>query len=176
VVGHHWGPAILTLARIGSPGPMRFPYSHCGWASLRPSDSNFGQNWKPGTREIPLLSLWLGIIEASLRPSDSNFGQNWKPGTSKIPLPSLTDPNGSFRCMNHKPSTHHSAIDKPVELHWHARNLNPGSFDPGRNIQPLNHVSPPSWHLTFKWNAFLLSPLSNCSFFNQVLIFCYSIK
>jgi hypothetical protein len=25
----------------------------CGWApSLRPSDSDFGQNWKPGTREI----------------------------------------------------------------------------------------------------------------------------
>jgi hypothetical protein len=27
------------------------------WAPLRPSDSYFGQNWKPRTREIPLLFL-----------------------------------------------------------------------------------------------------------------------
>jgi hypothetical protein len=92
VVGHHWGPVILTSARIGSLGPGRFPYSHCGWAPLRPSDSDFSQNWKPGTGEshtltvvgnhwgpviptsarigslgpgrFPLLSLWLGAIEA----------------------------------------------------------------------------------------------------------------
>jgi hypothetical protein len=58
VVGCHWGPVILTSARIGSPGPGRFPYSHCGWAPMRPSDSDFGQNWKPGTgEEIPLYSF-----------------------------------------------------------------------------------------------------------------------
>jgi hypothetical protein len=64
VVGCHWGPVILTWARIGSLGPERFPYTHCSWAPLRPSDSDFSQNWKPRTREIPLLSLWLGTIEA----------------------------------------------------------------------------------------------------------------
>jgi hypothetical protein len=63
--GRHWGPVILTSARIGSPGPGRFPYSHCGWARLRPSDSDFSQNWKPGTREISLYSLWLGAIETN---------------------------------------------------------------------------------------------------------------
>jgi hypothetical protein len=110
---YHWGPVILTLARFGSPGPGRFPYSHCGWVPLRPSDSDFSQNWKPGTGEIPLLSLWLGAIEhwgpviltsarfgspgpgkfpyshcgwVSLRPSDSDFGQIWKPRTGEILL------------------------------------------------------------------------------------------
>jgi hypothetical protein len=71
VVGCHWGPVILTKARIGSLGPGRFPYSHCGWVPLRPSDADFSQNWKPGTGEIPQLSLWLGAIEAQwfrLRP------------------------------------------------------------------------------------------------------------
>jgi hypothetical protein len=96
-VGRHWGPVIPTSAGTGeilllllwlaaieaqwfrlrpeleawSPGPGRFPYPHCGWVPLRPSDSDFGQNWKPGTGEIPLLSLWLGAIEAQwfrLRP------------------------------------------------------------------------------------------------------------
>jgi hypothetical protein len=64
VVGCHWGPVILSSARIGSPWPGRFPYSHCGWVPLRPSDSDFSQNWQPMTGEIPLLSLWLGAIEA----------------------------------------------------------------------------------------------------------------
>jgi hypothetical protein len=63
-VGCHWGLVILTSARIGSPGLRRFPYSHCGWVPLRPSYSDFSQNWKPRTGEIPLLSLWLGTIEA----------------------------------------------------------------------------------------------------------------
>jgi hypothetical protein len=63
VVGCHWSPVILTSARIGSPGLGRFPYSHCGWAPMRPSDSDFSQNWEPETGEIPLLSLWLGAIE-----------------------------------------------------------------------------------------------------------------
>jgi hypothetical protein len=58
------GPVILTSARIGSPGPGRFPYSHCGWVPLRPSDSDFAQNWKPGTGEIPILSMWLAVIDA----------------------------------------------------------------------------------------------------------------
>jgi hypothetical protein len=31
---------------------------------LRPRDSDFSQDWKPGTGEIPLLSLWFGAIEA----------------------------------------------------------------------------------------------------------------
>jgi hypothetical protein len=82
----HWGPVILTSTRIGSPdrgdfptltvvGPLRpsdsdfdqdwkprperFPYSHCGWA--------IEAQWfwlRPGleaqTGEISLLSLWLG--------------------------------------------------------------------------------------------------------------------
>jgi hypothetical protein len=30
----------------------------------------------------------------------------------------MNDPKGSFRCMNHRQSTHHSACDKPVKLHW----------------------------------------------------------
>jgi hypothetical protein len=71
VVGCHWGPVILTSARIGSLGPGRFTYSRWGWALLRPSDSAFSQNWKPGTGETPLLSLWLGATEAQwfwLRP------------------------------------------------------------------------------------------------------------
>jgi hypothetical protein len=63
-VGCHWGPVIQTSARIGSPGPGRSPYSHCGWVPLRPSDSDFSQNWKSRTGKIPLLSLWLGAIEA----------------------------------------------------------------------------------------------------------------
>jgi hypothetical protein len=87
---------------------------HCGWEQLRPRDFDFSQNWKPGTGEIPLLSLWLGAIEAQwfrlqheleaqgpgrfpyshcgweqLRPMDSDFSQNWKPGTGEIHLLSL---------------------------------------------------------------------------------------
>jgi hypothetical protein len=54
-VGHHWGPVILTSTRIGNPGPGRVSYCHCGLAPLRPSDSDFHQNWKPRTTEIPLL-------------------------------------------------------------------------------------------------------------------------
>jgi hypothetical protein len=64
VVGWHRRPVIWTSARIGSPGPGRFTYSHCGWVPLRPSDSGCGQNWKLGTGVIHLLSLWLGAIEA----------------------------------------------------------------------------------------------------------------
>jgi hypothetical protein len=29
---------------------------HCSWVPLRYSDSDFDQNWNPGTREIPLFS------------------------------------------------------------------------------------------------------------------------
>jgi hypothetical protein len=126
-----FGPGIPTSAKIGSLGLGRFPYSHCGWAPL-PRDSDFGQNWTPGTREIPLLSLWLGAIWPrdsdfgqnwkpgtgeipllSLRlcaiwPMNSDFGQNWKPGTGEIPLLFSNDPR-SFNCMNYRQSTHHSA-------------------------------------------------------------------
>jgi hypothetical protein len=55
---------------------------HCGWAPLRPSDSDFGQNWKPGTKEILLL-----------------YSNGHK---------------GSFRCVNHRQSTHHLTFDKPA--------------------------------------------------------------
>jgi hypothetical protein len=86
-----------------------------GCVSLRPSDYDFGQNWKPRTREIPLLSLQLGAIEAqwfwlwpkleacdrgdspTLRPSDSDFGQNWKPGTIHTPF-SLVISQSSCTC------------------------------------------------------------------------------
>jgi hypothetical protein len=62
---HDWRPVILTSARIGSLGPGRFPYSHCGWVPwLTRSDSDFSQSWKPGTRDIPLLSLWFDAIDA----------------------------------------------------------------------------------------------------------------
>jgi hypothetical protein len=54
-VGCHWGPVILTSARIGSPGPGRFPYAHNSWVPLKPSDSDFSQNWKPRIGEIPIL-------------------------------------------------------------------------------------------------------------------------
>jgi hypothetical protein len=66
-VGCHWDPVIQTSARIGSlwVWPGRFPYSHCGRVPLRPSDTDFSQNWKPVsvTREMPLLSLRSGAIE-----------------------------------------------------------------------------------------------------------------
>jgi hypothetical protein len=32
--------------------------------------------------------------------------------------PTLFDPKGYFRCMNHRPSMHHSAFDEPAEQHW----------------------------------------------------------
>jgi hypothetical protein len=34
----------------------RYVY-HCGWVSLRPSDSEFSQNWKPGTGEIIIIII-----------------------------------------------------------------------------------------------------------------------
>jgi hypothetical protein len=34
---------------------QRYAY-HCSWAPLMPSDSDFGQNWKPGTGESRLFS------------------------------------------------------------------------------------------------------------------------
>jgi hypothetical protein len=62
------------------------------------------------------ISLQLRAIEA---PSDSDFSQKWKPGTDgENPLLFLNDPEVSFRSMNHRHSTHDSAFDKPVELHW----------------------------------------------------------
>jgi hypothetical protein len=35
---------------------------HCNWAPLKPSDSDFGQNRKPGTREIPRSQRVLGCM------------------------------------------------------------------------------------------------------------------
>jgi hypothetical protein len=45
-------------------------------------------------------------------PDDSDFGQavNWKLGTGQIPLRFSNEPKGSFRCMNHRQSTHHLAL------------------------------------------------------------------
>jgi hypothetical protein len=98
VVECHWGQVILTSARIGSPGqgefllslwlgtieakwfwlqpeleahgPGRFPYSHCGWPPLRPSGSDFSQNWKPMDRgDSPTLIVvghhWGHVIQTS---------------------------------------------------------------------------------------------------------------
>jgi hypothetical protein len=48
----------------------------------------------------------------------SFFDQNSKPGTREIPLLFSNDPKGSYKCMNHGQSTHHSAFDKPVKLCW----------------------------------------------------------
>jgi hypothetical protein len=54
------------------------------------------------------------------------------------------DHKGTFRCMNRRQSAHHSAVDKPGELHWRTCgeqvieynwDSNPGSSDPGPNIQ-----------------------------------------
>jgi hypothetical protein len=78
---------------------------------LRPSDS--GQNWKPRTREIPLLfsndpkgyvrclDHWQSAhhfaFDEPAPPSD--FSQKWKPRTREIPLLFSNDPKGYFRCM-----------------------------------------------------------------------------
>jgi hypothetical protein len=75
-------PVILTLARIGSPGPGRFPHSHCGSVPFRPSVRPQLEAW---TREIPLLSLWLGAIEAR----DSDFSHYLETQDQEIPLLSM---------------------------------------------------------------------------------------
>jgi hypothetical protein len=55
---------VIPLLFANDPKGIEWDAYHCSWAPLRPSDSDFSQNWKPGTGEIPLLSLWLGAIEA----------------------------------------------------------------------------------------------------------------
>jgi hypothetical protein len=167
VVGHPWGPVIPTSARTGSLWPGRFPYSHCRWASLRPSDSNFSQNWKPGTGEIPLLSLWLGILEAQWfwlwaeleardrgdSPTLTAVGHPWGPVIPTLGRIGSLRP-GRFPYSHCgwvllRPSHHHSAFGKPVELHcWtcgdkviaYDQDSNPGSFDPELNILIHNLV------------------------------------
>jgi hypothetical protein len=54
-----------------------------------------------------------------LKPSDSDFGQNWKAGRFTY---FSNDPKVSFRCINHRQSTHHSAFDKPV-IWWICVNI-----------------------------------------------------
>ena len=41
------------------------------------------------------------------------------PGNGEIPLLISKDSKGSFRCMDHRQTTHHLAFDKPVKLHWY---------------------------------------------------------
>jgi hypothetical protein len=106
-IGRHWGPVILTSATIGSPGLGRYTLN-CDWMPLRPSDFDFGHNWKPRTWAIPLLLTAIGrhwgpvILTLAtigspglgrytlncdwtpLRPSDFDFGHNWKPRTGEI--------------------------------------------------------------------------------------------
>jgi hypothetical protein len=56
-------------------------------------------------------------------------GRHWGPviptsprivslGPGEIPLLFWSDPQWSFRCMNHRQSTNHLVFDKPVKLHW----------------------------------------------------------
>jgi hypothetical protein len=42
---------------------------------------------------------------------------SWTLWTGEIPLLFSNDPNGSFRCMDHRQSTRHLAFDKPIELY-----------------------------------------------------------
>jgi hypothetical protein len=140
VVGCHWGPVIRTSARIGSPRPGRFPYSHCGWVPLRPSDSDFGQNWKPRTREIPLLSLWLGTIEAQwfrLRPELE---------TQDRDIPLLFSNDRKWSLLVHESQAIHTPLGLwQVELHWwthveivYGWDSNQGYFDPVPFERPNN--------------------------------------
>jgi hypothetical protein len=106
VVRCHWGPVIQSLARIGSPGPERFPYSfrmitRCFWAresheSTHHSafhkpvellwwtcgDKVIGYDWdsNPGSlAERPHLTTDLHILKQekfSLDPSRCSFDQN----------------------------------------------------------------------------------------------------
>jgi hypothetical protein len=145
-------------------GPGRFPYSHSSWLPLRPShasDSDFSQNWSPGHGEITLLSLWLGAIYAQwfrLQPElEAQDRGNYPTLTAVMGAieaqwfrlrpeleaqdqgdsPTLFE--WSQGCFFKMQSTHHSAFDKPVELHWWTcvdkliGYLNPVSFDPGPN-------------------------------------------
>jgi hypothetical protein len=101
--------------RIGSPRPGRFHYLTvvgCHWGPVIPTSS---QNWKPETGEIPLLSLWLGAIEAQWFPLPVGIGS---PGPGRFPYTFRLIPKGSFRCINHGQSTPHSVFDKSVELQW----------------------------------------------------------
>jgi hypothetical protein len=71
--GHHRGPVIRTSNRIGIQGPEISPYSYCGWAPSRPSNSDFDQNWNPGTENIPLLLLLLSARGPVIRTSTRNI-------------------------------------------------------------------------------------------------------
>jgi hypothetical protein len=86
-------------------------------ASAPPFHAGFSLNrsvWViSGAVDVFLLRLALGataIKRFRLRPECEAREQR--------DSPTLFDPNGYFRCMNHRQSTHHSAFDKPVELHW----------------------------------------------------------
>jgi hypothetical protein len=54
-----------------------------------------------------------------------------------VPQFCLNDHKRCFRCMNHRQSTHHSAFDKPVELHWWTCGDKVIGYDRTRTRDPL---------------------------------------
>jgi hypothetical protein len=119
-IGRYWGPAIPTSARIWIPGPERFPHP------LRPSDSDFSQNWKPGTREIspPIEVQWFRLQpefeSQDRRDSPTHWGsviqtsaRIGSPGQGRFPHPLSSDSDFS---QNWKPRT--EEIPPPIEVQW----------------------------------------------------------
>jgi hypothetical protein len=101
------------------------------------------------------VSLLLGAIKA-------HFGQNWKPRIGEILLLFSNDPKGSFRCMNQRQSTHHTAFDQPVKLHWwtcgvevigYNRGLEPGILWSCWAERP-NHSTSTHHHLLWRSQSF----------------------
>jgi hypothetical protein len=99
----------------------------CNWKACSPGllwdilcSAPSGWPRLPRDMRVPLsdMRVPLSDMRVPLRPSDSYFGQYWKPRTGQIPVLVSNDPKRSFRCMNRRQSTCHSAFDKPVELHW----------------------------------------------------------
>jgi hypothetical protein len=174
---------LTTLTRTGSLGPVRFPYSHYGWVSLRPSDSDYiGQNWMAGTGEIPLLSLWLGVIEAQwfwlhwpeLEAWDrldsltlTMVRCHWGPVLARTGNPGPVRFPYSFQMITRGLLgawiTHHSAIDKPsshtgehVKIKWSGttRTWTRDHLILGRTSL-LNHRSPRSERLSTQCHTIL---------------------
>jgi hypothetical protein len=98
VVGHHYGPVILTSARIGSLGPGRFPYSVGNhWGPVILTSARIGS---PGLRRFPYSvgHHWGPVIPTSIRIGSQNRGD--------LLLFFRMFPRESFRCMNHRQPTH----------------------------------------------------------------------
>jgi hypothetical protein len=127
---------------LKAKGPGRFPYSHCGWVSLRPGDYDIGQNWKPRIGEIPLLSLWLGASEAQWfrrrpeleardrgdSPALTVIGRQWHTACRQCAVGAYlearerADSHTLFE-WSHRQSTRHSTWtqvlnDKHNSFHW----------------------------------------------------------